>query len=107
MMPAKCCSVDFYGAELETVSQTTMRRARVRHACSECGGSINPDERYEDHSGLVDGEWFRVRTCAPCLGIRRDFFPGGWIYGELVGSFRECMGWDYREVEVTEGRREP
>lgn len=75
-----------------SVGREEMRRARTSHRCCECGDVIKPGDQYEYASGCWDGEWSVYRTCLPCVAIRREYCPSGYIYGMLEETLRECLG---------------
>jgi hypothetical protein len=97
-MATECCCLDVDPSDSPTAGHTEERRARKEHTCCECGEAILKGERYEHVTGCWDGHWDTYRTCLPCAAIRRDFFPCGWYYGQMAEDFRECHGWDYRDV---------
>lgn len=69
--------------------------ARKPHTCVECGGTIEPGDRYYREKGLWSGEWDCHHTCEPCQHIRRDVYCSGWEIGGLREAWFECYGWDY------------
>ena len=79
------------------VHSEELRRARKEHTCTECGDRVPPGDLYEHVSGLWDGSWHRFKTCARCLNIRADYFPHGWMYGDMVEDFYASFGFDYRD----------
>jgi len=99
MISACCCVQDAYEFRPDVYSDD-VRTARVEHICGECSEAIKPGQRYEDFRGCWEGEWERHKTCAPCLGIRNDFFECGWNFGRIRHDFRECYGFDYVTGEV-------
>lgn len=64
-----------------------MRTARKTHRCDECSRDINPGERYECASGLMDTEGnvysYTCKTCAHCLAART------WLYMVCRGALYE------------------
>jgi hypothetical protein len=94
-MSGNCVWVDI--DEGPTAFSEEVRRARKTYRCCECGEEIKPGHLYEYASGKWDGEWGRFRTCARCANVRRDYFKGGWIYGQVVEDFQEAFGFDYRK----------
>jgi hypothetical protein len=44
--------------------------SRKKYECQECGGPINPGDRYEWARGHMDGYWSLHRTCPCCLAQR-------------------------------------
>ena len=79
------------------VYQSTTRTARKKHKCCECGEVILPGDKYEDVSGLCDGDWFRAKTCIPCVRIRTNYCPHGFSHGELREQIFECLNFYYDE----------
>ncbi|KKL21218.1 hypothetical protein LCGC14_2447640 [marine sediment metagenome] len=73
-----------------------IQKARKGHKCDECYKNIIPGERYEYIFGTLDGDLFIHKTCLDCLSLRKAFFCGAWIYGELWdslwGHIVECEG---------------
>jgi hypothetical protein len=76
--------------------------ARIRHRCCECGGVIEPGEKYHIFSGVWDGEPSRYKTCSDCQSIRRGIRPeianeielGGlavWFVDEFDASGLDSM----------------
>jgi len=99
MDDACCCVVvDDYA----TILSDTAPVARKPHTCGECGDTIPVGQRYENVAILFESELTRHKTCLPCVWIRRDFFRCGFYYGRLVEDFRECNGWDYRDIPPEE-----
>jgi hypothetical protein len=90
------CSVTDY--DPPSVYQATWRTARQVHSCGECGAEIVPGIRYEYVSGCWEGTWNYHRTCAPCVAIRDHYCPRGFLFGTLVSTLFDCLGFDYREV---------
>jgi hypothetical protein len=91
----ECCCVDDGDFERASLERAEIRRARKAYVCGECDEEISRGERYEYYSGVWEGAWVHYRTCLPCIGIRRDFFPCGYVWGQMREDFRECQGWDY------------
>jgi hypothetical protein len=86
----------------------TQRRARKQHKCCECRRPIMPGEKYEECSGIWDGEPNRYRTCSRCERIRdchgkaeraaHDGYASYPPFGELLSGVGECareMGAEY------------
>jgi len=92
----ECCCSEVDGCNVTLTDE--LRRARKEYQCCECGCLISVGDRHHYYFGTTDGDSFSARTCAPCAGIRRDFFPCGGYFGEMREDFRECMGFDYLEV---------
>lgn len=90
------CSAEGYdGPEVFREEHPT---ARKTYRCYECGGEIKPGQKYHKETGLWEGRWETFRICKPCVGIRRKYCPRGYIYGNLVETIGECLGFDYREI---------
>lgn len=100
------CSADVdEGDDGGTIAARVMV-ARKRWRCCECREAIEPNQKYERAFGMYgDGKPWVVRTCLPCVRIRERYCPHGWVYGELAGQIKECIGWDYREVPVGDDPR--
>lgn len=97
-MIGECCSVTLLDHEEPVVFCGSIVTARKPHVCTECYETIRPGDQYERADGLWGGEWSHFKTCWFCQRVREDFFPDGFLFGELVRSFQECQGWDYREI---------
>lgn len=59
------------------------RVARKQHPCEECWRAIEPGERYEYWSGVIDRQAQTWRLCAHCrstldLGVRLTGCPRAW-----------------------------
>ena len=90
------CSIDA-GLDGDTarVYYARTRRARVPHVCDECREMIPAGAEYEEATGLWDGGWWeRYRTCAPCVAMRRDLCPNGWVHGALGEQIHDCLGFN-------------
>jgi hypothetical protein len=74
-------------------------KARKPHKCCECQDEINPGEKYE----LVKGKWCgridSFKTCLPCVHIRSDYCPDGFLHGGLWEALHECLGIDYTHAD--------
>lgn len=70
------------------------RKARKEHRCYECRTTIKRGERYEETTGIWDGDPHRYRTCLDCVSVRKAFFCEGWTYGsiwdDLYEHLRDC-----------------
>lgn len=93
-----CETACIYSAGSENPAEmcgTLFVKARKPQKCCECGGEINPGDRYEVVSGKWEGEWLSFKTCAPCAEIRKAFCCEWWTYGTLwadaAGGFFEYM----------------
>lgn len=84
-----CCPLTGSDGEGPKVHETAVRRARKEHGCTECGETIAIGVRYEDTTGLWDGQWSGYRTCLTCVEIRDHFACEGWIYGQLWSDLQE------------------
>lgn len=63
--------------------------ARKAHKCDECGGQIQPGEKYERCSGMWErGEMQTFKVCARCLELRnyvQAHVPCFcWAYGNII-----------------------
>lgn len=63
-------------------------KARKQHQCIECGGDIQPGEKYVLHVGIWEGDFDRFKQCEDCalLFIQHDL--------QYIGRFddRVCFG---------------
>lgn len=89
------CSCD---VESPAVYCETHPVARGPHECCECGGTIDPGERYERVRGLWDGMWITYVTCEFCAQVRDNAayearLRGGC--GPVMGHLWTCVGMDY------------
>ena len=75
---------------------TNVRTARKLWKCCECGDEIKVGDRYEDVSGVYDGQWDNYRTCTRCALVAADFFRGR-TFGAMIEYFEEAHGFDYRD----------
>ena len=93
----QCCYVpiDDFGQ----FSSVRVRKARKTHTCEECREPILKGQRYNYVTGVYDGSWSDGRTCLPCAGIGRDYFPRGYMATCLREDFRQCKGFDYLTCE--------
>jgi hypothetical protein len=92
------CDCSCYDGVDATFSKTTWRKARKSHTCAECSAEIRPGERYEVTTGKWDGYMESHKTCKTCVAIRKNYCPGGWVYGELREHISYCLGFDYTKV---------
>lgn len=90
-----------FDGEPPRVFRETTRRARVPHACDECGDAIPAGATYEYVSGVWDGRGASYATCLRCVALRRrviaheeaegcygtDAYPP---LGDLWASALEC-----------------
>ena len=88
------CSIDYDGEDY-TIEEFVIRTARKPHECGECDRAIEPGERYESFTGLINGGWEHHKTCLGCLRIRQHLSPDGWIWGGLAEQVEECVGFNY------------
>lgn len=95
------CSVDSFDYESPSFFREETPTARKTYKCCECGGEIKPGQKYHKAVGVWDGEFQTWRTCWPCKSIRDEHCPHGYIFGGLVQTIWDCMGFDYREQEVS------
>ena len=61
------------------------RKARKSWRCYECSRAIEPGERHEYVTGILNGDehWQQYRTCTHCIEARRWLWDicHGWLYG--------------------------
>jgi hypothetical protein len=93
------CSVDVDSEAALDPCFMVQRRARKAYVCCECGELISRGQEYEHTKGLVDGRWDTYRTCLPCVRMRESFCPGGWPFGYLGETIKECLGWSPYETQ--------
>jgi hypothetical protein len=80
---------------------TKIKTARKEYVCVECGEGIFPGQKYEwakglDNSARNPKEKFPIiRTCSPCMAIRKDYCPSGYLIGTLRENIWEGEGFDY------------
>ena len=90
-------------------------RARKEHRCEDCGGAIQPGERYTLIGGKFDGEWSMYKRCADCQHmiheVGRSLLEecGGWscVYcGDLAASWRDLLDYDYHGTAAADDAAE-
>lgn len=81
---SECCC----DGESPSVYNRTMPTAQKQHLCCECGGAIQPGEKYERVEGLWDGKFSTFKTCPDCLALLCENEPCR-IYGGLRNALRE------------------
>lgn len=84
-----CVCIDPHEYDGPDFEHVKMIRARKQHKCCECRGPILPGSTYENARSVYDGRWAEHKTCSVCAAIRSDFFPCGFIYGDLWDELRE------------------
>lgn len=47
--------------------------AKKKHICDLCGGEIDVGEKYERQSGMVDGEFYEMKSHSSCMEICRRY----------------------------------
>jgi hypothetical protein len=94
------CSIDSSDYGVGELYSETIRKARKEHKCCECHETIKAGNLYEVAKALWDGTWGSYKTCITCRTIRNHYCPSGFALGELAEQIRECLGFDYREVET-------
>lgn len=84
------CLIDSLDGDPEFLDET-LRRARTRHRCGECGRTIAAGERYEVATGKWDGSIGRNKTCLQCAAAREWLKEecAGFIYGRVLEDLRE------------------
>lgn len=101
-MNCSCVYVPLGDSEIAWFHNLTNPVARIKHTCSECGGAINPGDRYERSVGNWGGDFSTFKTCSVCAEIRNAFFCEGYFYGmvwedlslhlhELDGAVPDCV----------------
>ena len=66
--------------------------ARKAHHCCECGGTINPGEKYQRAAGKWDGRVESFKTCLVCARIRNDYCT---YFTMMREQLWEMLGIDY------------
>ena len=61
--------------------------ARIRHACSECGGWIAPRERYTSVWGVWEGEVQVMKRCPDCQSVL-----------EWITAHQPCFCWGHTNL---------
>ena len=89
------CDCSYDDVENFDLQYVTKRKARKSHICCECKDEIKKGEQYEHVKTLQSHTWFEDKTCIPCTRVRNDFCSGGYYYGELRETLKECLGFDY------------
>jgi len=86
------CMID--NAEPWTVFRSETRRAAKVHKCHECSRPIEVGEQHEYATGLIDGTWLTMRTCAHCTEARRWLLVvcNGYLFGGVWEDLLEH--WD-------------
>jgi hypothetical protein len=62
--------------ECPTMYHEEIVTARKPHRCCECGTTVAKGEKYESVSGMWDGQFDRIKTCIPCMEIRKKVCEG-------------------------------
>lgn len=81
-----------YDYEPASVYNVTEPRARKDHKCCECGGQIQPGEKYEYVWGVGTDGAFTAKTCLTCARIAKDYCCN---HGTLRETIWEITGVDY------------
>ena len=63
--------------EMPSCYSETMRKARKKHRCCECRGSILPGESYRYKSGIWEGRPDSFKTCVDCEQLRKEIDSSG------------------------------
>lgn len=92
------CDCDDF--ERPSFYRSVTRVARKRHRCSECGGLITPNSRYQYSCGVWEGEWSSYKTCLNCVEafLHVECFAHTALREELV----ECF-----DIRASRERRSP
>jgi hypothetical protein len=64
--------------------------ARKPHKCDECGGALQPGQRYERSSGKWEGDWSTHRSCLQCGEITAEFgedYAFGQFWPEMESAW--------------------
>lgn len=94
------CMID--GADEWTVFRSETRRAAKSHKCYECGRSVESGESYEYATGLLDGRWLTMHTCAQCVELKRWLTTvcNGYLFGGVWEDIEQHWSddWLYRSL---------
>lgn len=101
-MSAECVCLNIESYDLPIVYRESFPVARKIYVCCECDGEIKPGEKYHLFKGLWKNGWNTFRTCLVCHRIREDFFPCGYIFGEIQEEIWDNFGFNYVTGEVAE-----
>lgn len=102
-MSVSCdCSVNTADYDSPDVYRESFHVAQKTYTCCECREKIRPGERYQYIFGVWDGVPHTYRTCMPCSNIRDTYCFHGAIFTALVGTIRDCFGFDYRKIPEVE-----
>lgn len=76
------------------------RNAGKSHRCAECGRTIERGESHHYLTGVCDGYWTSIRTCAHCkaAGTWMDTVCGGYLTEGLREELTEHWEDGYRSV---------
>jgi hypothetical protein len=84
-----------YDGEHAEFHEKRTRTARKPHQCYECGGKIQPGDKYNDVAGKWNGDFQTYSFCAACDAIASAFVaahPGfGRMYGGLDEDLERCI----------------
>ena len=94
-MDSCICHYDAADYGPEVCTETIVKAARKEHVCIECQEPIPIGASYERVEGLWEGRWETFKTCIPCMRIRKDMFPCGWIYGQMREDILGYLEFDY------------
>lgn len=93
------CECDYEPAKLSSFGE---RRARKQHRCDDCGGVIQPGERYKWGKWLYEDEWWGHKRCADCQFIMCELDSLIECWCNVWGGFDErieqelCDNWEQR-----------
>jgi len=89
IMDCSCIDIDSSDYPGPKLFKEKIVKARKQHKCSECDADIQPGERYENASGVWDGEFSTHKTCSICCEIRNALFCGTYMFGEVWEEIRQ------------------
>jgi hypothetical protein len=87
------CSISIDSDEGPSCYKQKIRKARKTHRCHECFKDILPGEKYENISGIWDGDPSSYKTCLDCKSLRDVFFQS-WACTAMWDDFRENFNMD-------------
>jgi len=94
----ECATVSVYVDDYCRTLREEQPTARKQHKCNECRRTIEAGEKYNREVSLYDGDISTYKTCLDCMSIRREFFSGGFYYGDTKWMLRDHINEIYGDV---------
>jgi len=94
------CGYDDDGDRFE-FNRISYPTARKTHKCDECGGAIQPGQKFELSMAKWAGGLSACKTCDLCRRIRENHCSCS-PYGSMRDDIWECMGFDYVTGDMNE-----